>query len=40
MIVVWLGNSDACEEAALKRRRQAVLDFVHHGWFADPQATI
>src|SRR6266446_8408144 len=37
MRVVLLGNSDACKEAALKRRKQVVLDFIRHGWFADPQ---
>jgi len=38
MIVVWLGNSGACKEAALKRRKQVVLDFIRHGWLADVQA--
>ena len=37
MNAVLLGNSDACKEAALKRRKQVVLDFIRHGWFADPQ---
>ncbi len=40
MSAVLLGNSHACREAALKRRKQVVLDFIRHGWLADPQATI
>ena len=39
-VLTMLGQADACSEAALKRRRQEMLDFIRHGLFLEPKAPV